>query len=349
MLQSESSIKKLTLWIVIIALGILVLLMMKPIFVAVIGGLLLAYIFRPTYLKIYNLTKKKNISAFTIAIAIILVIIIPLWFVVPLMLQQVFDLFTASQSLNIGHIVSVIFPTASEKFVSQMTVAVGSFIGKITTALLEYLNGLFLDIPIISLNLAIVFFVFFYAVRDYEALKKFIKSISPFTKSKEKEIVNQFENITDSVIYGQIIVGFVQGGLAGLGLLIFGVGNVLVLTGLAIFLSILPTIGPFLIWIPISIYFFASGQTGIGIGYLLYNIIIVSTVDNILRTYLVARKTDLSPAVVFAAMIGGFLVFGMIGLLLGPLIVSYFFMFLQAFRDKKIHALIHEDNTSNIP
>lgn len=334
---NAQELRKFSLWFVILALGVLVFILIRPVVVSIIGGLVLAYVFNPAYKKLLAKTNRKNLSAFLISLLIILMILIPLWFLVPLMLQQVFNLFTLTQNINIAEIVSTLFPTASVQFSTQMTVALTSFIGKIVSLALEYLNSLFLDIPIVSLHLVIVFFVFFYGLRDYDKLTNFISDLSPFSKAKEKEIVTQFENITDSVVYGQIIVGIVQGALAGLGFLIFGVKNVIVLTVLAMLISILPILGPFLIWIPIALYFFISGQTGIGIGYLIYNLAIVSTVDNILRTYLLSRKSNLSPAVALIAMIGGFLIFGVIGFLLGPLVVAYFIMFLQSYREKRIN------------
>lgn len=342
MLSQENNLKKFSLWFVIIALGVLVFFLIKPVILSVIGGLFLAYIFSPAYSRLVRMTKNKTLSAFVISFLIILIILIPVWFLVPVMLQQVFGIFSASQNINIGGLLATLFPTSSPQFLAQMSVAVSSFIGKITSYALEYLNSVFLDIPLLSLHLVVVFFVFFYALRDSEGLRRFVSELSPFTKSKEKMIVEQFESVTDSVIYGQVIVGLVQGGLAGLGLLIFGVDNVLILTILAIFLSILPILGPFIIWIPVAIYFFTSGQTSTGVAYILYNLIIVSTVDNILRTHLVSRKTNLSPAVVLVSMIGGVLIFGVLGLFLGPLIVSYFVMFLQAYKSKNLHLLINE-------
>ena len=342
MVSQTPDLKRIALWFVIIVLGILVFLLIRPVFLSIVGGLLLAYIFFPAYKRLTSFIKNRSLAAFTIAILIVLIIIIPLWFLVPLMLQQVFNVFSSTQSFNVGGIVSSIFPTASAQFVAQMAVAIGGFIGKITTYALEYLNGIFLDIPILSLQLVIVAFVFYYGLKDHENLSKFVSDLSPFNKANEKIIVQQFQSVTDSVLYGQVIVGFVQGGLAGLGFLIFGVDNVLLLTTLAVFLSILPVLGPFLILIPVSIFFFASGQVSTGIAYIIYNLVIVTTVDNILRTYLVSRKTNISPAVILVAMIGGALIFGILGIFLGPLIVAYFIMFLKAYKDKSLHSLIIE-------
>ncbi|MEK6928287.1 MAG: AI-2E family transporter [Nanoarchaeota archaeon] len=346
---TELDLKRTSLLILIAILGVLAFFIVKSILVALVAGLVLAYMFKPLYNKLYSKIKSKNISALLISLFIILLIVIPLWFLVPLMFQQVFDVFTTSQNIGYTKIISTIFPTASASLVSQLGLALGNFAGKMTTIALETLNGFFLDLPSIGLELFIAFFVFFYAMRDSDDLKKFFSDLSPFSKNREKAIVEEFKNVTDSVVFGQIIIGFVQGGLAGLGLLLFGVDNVLVLTTLAVFLSILPILGPFIVWIPVAIFLFASGQTGIAVGYTLYNLLVVSLVDNALRMYIVSRKSTLSPAIVLSSMIGGFFFLGLVGFLLGPLIVSYFIMILRAYKDNALQTLIHdhEDEIKN--
>lgn len=329
-------IRKVTFIVIILVLGVLAFFLIKPVLISIISGLLLAYMFNPAYQKLLSFIERRTIAALLISFFIILIIFIPLWFLVPIMLEQVFKIFTFSQTLDLQSVVHSLFPTLTAQFAQQMTVALNTFVGKIIVSALESLNSFVLDIPLISMHLIIVFFVFFYSLRDSSSLLSFFSEISPFSKNKEKAIIQHFKDITDSLIYGQVIVGIVQGSLAGLGLLLFGVDNVLVLTVLAIFFSILPILGPFIIWIPVAAYLFFVGETGIAIGYLIYNLVVVSLMDNILRTYLVSRKTKISPAIVLVSMIGGFLVFGIMGLLLGPLIVAYFLMFLHSLKEKSI-------------
>ena len=70
--------------------------------------------------------------------------------------------------------------------------------------------------------------------------------------------------------------------------------------------------------------------------YLIYNVLIVSTFDNILRSYIVSKKTDISPAIIMVGMIGGLFIFGVLGLIIGPLILAYFVTFLRAYKEKKL-------------
>ncbi len=339
---NEKGAKKFSMLVIIIALGVLAFLVVRPVITSVIGALILAYLFMPLQRKVVQIFKNKTFSASVVLAILLIVIIIPTWFLIPIVVDQIFQMFRYTQTLDVQKILVNLFPTASEQFSVQAGVAVNSFISKISGAALNSLVGVFLDVPMISLHLFIVCFIFFFALRDHERLKEFMTGLSPFSPSKEKILVKHFRDITDSVIYGQIIIGLVQGALAGIGFLVFGIKNALVLTLLATILSITPIVGPFIIWVPVAIYLFATGSTGIAFGYLLYNVIIVSTVDNVLRSYLVSRRTNLSPAVILVGMMGGVFIFGIMGLILGPLILAYFLVFLQSYKEKSLYSLFSD-------
>jgi predicted PurR-regulated permease PerM len=336
----DKDIKKIAVVVLVAILALLLLYLLRPVLISIVGGLILAYIFSPLFSWITTYVRNTTFAALLVSLGIILVIALPLWFVIPLMAQQVFGIYVFFQNANLQAAVASLFPTASEQFIAQVTLSVNGFIAEIVTRTSTSLGSYLEDLPTIFLHMFIVFFVFFFALRDGHALRSFVGALSPFSKTHEKVLVQQFKDITDSVVYGQIIVGLVQGGLAGIGFLLFGVENVLVLTVLATFLAVLPIVGPFIIWIPIGIYMLVQGQVTQGALYILYNFVVVSLVDNILRTYLIARKVDISPAIVLVAMVGGFFVFGLVGFLLGPLIASYFLTFLKSYKDRTFHELI---------
>ena len=339
---NERDAKKFSMIIIIIGLGVLAFLVIRPVITSVLASLILAYLFMPLQKRVVKLVRNKTLSASIVLALFLIIILIPVWFLIPVVVDQIFQMFKYTQTLDIHSILANFFPTASEQFSSQAGVAINSFISKISASVLNSLVSVFLDVPTITLHLFIICFVFFFVLRDHEDLKEFMRGLSPFSPSKEKMLVKPFKDITDSVIYGQIIIGLVQGALAGIGFLIFGVHNALVLTVLATILSITPIVGPFIVWIPVSIYLFTTGETNVALGYLIYNLIVVSTVDNILRSYLVSRKTNISPAVILVGMMGGIFIFGIMGLILGPLILAYFLVFLQSYREKSLYSLFSD-------
>lgn len=340
----EKDIKRFSVFILIALVGIMAFFIIRPIFYSIVSGLLLAYVFMPVFRKVYSFTENKTLSAFIILIIALIIIIIPIWFVTPVIIQQVFEIFKYSQSLDITGIIHLVFPTSSQQFVAQAALTASTLLSQLTSSLLSFLVGIFLNLPSFAVGIVVAAFVFFYTLRDYESLADFVKGLSPIAKSKEKIIVEQFKTITDSIIYGQIIVGILQGILAGLGLLVAGVPNALVLTILAVFISMIPFLGPYLIWVPVAIYLFSSGQTAIAIIYLIYNLVLVSTVDNVIRSYLVSKRTNLSQAIVIIGMLGGLALFGILGLVIGPLVIAYFLTLLKSYKEKNLYSLFSDED-----
>ncbi|MDP3881278.1 MAG: AI-2E family transporter [Nanoarchaeota archaeon] len=335
----EKDIKRLSTLGLIIILGIIAFFVVRPILIATITGLILAYVFTPLYRKINVHIKSKNISAWLASILIIAILIIPLWFIFPIVLKQVYELYGQYQSLDMTNIVKSIFPSASDKFLVQTTATLNNLVLTLTSTISNLITNFFLNIPYLLVDLFIIAFVFFYALRDSDKLIDFFRSISPLSEVHQKILVKHFKDMTDSIIYGQVIVGIVQGAFAGLGFAIFGIENALVLTLLAMIFSIIPFLGPFIIWIPIAIFLFANGQVSLGTAYFLYNLLIVSVVDNIVRSYLISKKVKVSPAIIMVGMIGGLYLFNIIGLIIGPLVLAYLVTILESFKDKSVYAL----------
>ena len=333
---TEKDIKRISLAAFVILLGVLVFLILKPVFLSVIAGLILAYIFVPVYKWTLRLFRNKTLSASIVSVIALALILIPLWFFVPLMIKQVFDVFQFSQNLDVQNFVSKLFPSAADQALTQITLTINSTLSKFTSLILNSLVDILLDFPRILLHLAIAAFVFFFALRDKESLEKFVSGLSPLNKTQEAALVVQFKRITESVIYGQILIGLAQGILVGIGLLVFGVPNALLLAVLASILSIIPVAGPGFVYFPVTVYLFLTGDPFPAAVFLLFNLLIVSTIDNLLRTFIVSKRTNLSQVIVLVGMVGGLFVFGVLGLILGPLILGYFLTFLEAYKEKRL-------------
>jgi predicted PurR-regulated permease PerM len=332
----ENDIKKASLMLLVLVLAILVFLILKPVMLSIIGGLILAYILNPVYSKFCKWFKHRTLAAAIVSIILLALIILPLWFLLPMVSQQVFDLFSYSQELGISRAIRSVFPTASDQFVGQVDITITNALSNITSAVLNSSVDFLLNFAPIALHLLLVAFVFFFALKDGHRLKEFVSGLSPLNKTQEKAIVKQFEDITRTIIYGQIVLGLLQGIFAAIGFLAFGVPNAVALSVAAVILSIIPVIGPSIVYIPVTIYLLITSSPLIAIGFLLYNILIVSSIDNVLRSHLVSRKTQISQAIVLIGMIGGLFIFGILGLILGPLILAYFITFLRAYKDKTL-------------
>ena len=239
-----------------------------------------------------------------------------------------------------------IFPSlfASEEFSAEIGSVLYSFVTKMTNSLVNLLSQLILNFPTIFLQLIVTFFTFFFVLRDKDIIVSYLQSILPFSKDIEKKLFESSKGITSSVIYGQVIIGMIQGLIVGLGLFIFNIPNALFLTLLASLAGIFPIIGTTIVWLPIVIYLFIKGSTFSAIGITMFGIT-SNVIDNVIRPAFVSKKTRMHPLLVLIGMIGGLFLFGILGFIIGPLIIAYVLIILEIYRLKKtsgILTVLHE-------
>jgi len=333
--MEEAYFKKIISVAVFFALLVLSFFLLKPILLSIIAGIILAFIFLPVYEWINKRLKSKNVSATILVIILILIIVLPMWFLTPIAIDQSFKIYQVSQEIDFIKPLKTIFPSffASEKFSVEIGQVISSFISKTANSLVNALGDLILNFPKIFLHLLVIFLTFFFVLRDRKELTSYLKSLSPFSKEVENKFFESSKGITTSVIYGQFIVGLAQGLIAGLGFFIFQVPNALFLTLLASLAGIFPIIGTMVVWVPVAFYLIIEGNTFATIGVVIFGII-SSSIDNFLRVLIVSKRTRIHSGILLVGMIGGLLLFGLLGLILGPLILSYLLILLDIYRKR---------------
>ena len=130
---------------------------------------------------------------------------------------------------------------------------------------------------------------------------------------------------------GGILVAMAQGTLGGIAFWFLGIHAALLWAVLMAFLSLIPAIGATLVWLPVAIYFLATGAIWQGIGLILYGVLVIGLVDNLLRPFLVGKGSKLPDYVVLISTLGGIEVFGLNGFVVGPLIAAMFMVSWEIF------------------
>jgi predicted PurR-regulated permease PerM len=334
--------------VILATLVVLSFFLLKPILLSVIMGFILAFVFTPIYNRLYKLIKFKNLTALIICFLLVLLIFLPLWFLIPVFIDQSIKLYLSVQNLDFITPLQNIFPSlfSSEKFSAEIGSILNSFVTKSASSLMNSFSKVLLNFPNLLLQFLVVFFTFFFVLKDKEELIKYIQSLLPFSKEVEKKLFKSSRDITSSVIYGQIIVGVIQGLIAGLGFFIFKVPNALIFTLFASFAGIIPIIGPGIVWIPITIYLFITGNTFAAFGVLIFGSA-SSIIDNVIKPIFVSKRTTLHPALIVIGMVGGFFLFGVLGFILGPLILAYLLIVLEVYRSKKSPKIFEPAITKN--
>lgn len=346
MAHEETYFDKTGAIIILLALIALSFLLLRPILLSIITGLLLAFIFTPPYRWLSKKIGSKNLAALIIMFLIVIAILSALWFLTPILIEQSFKIFQAILQIDFVTPLKKLFPTffISEQFSAQIGSVISSFLTNTVNSVVKTFTSILLDLPTILLQLLVVIFTFFFVLRDNEKVVEYAKSLLPFPKEIEDKLFRYSSEITKSVIYSHIVIGALQGIIAGIGFFIFGVQNALFLTLLGIVAGILPIIGTPIVWIPVAVYLLIGGNNLAAWGVIFFGVL-SSVFENILRPMFVAKMTKLHSAVVLVSMIGGVFFFGVLGFILGPLVVAYLLVVLELYRKKRIPGLITPPET----
>ncbi len=340
--MDEDYFKKIMTTIILVGLIVLSFLLIKPLIISIIVGIILAFAFTPVYTFLLKYLKSKDLSALFICMVFALLLVIPLWLVTPLIFEQTVNVYNYVENVDFITPLKTIFPYLLGS--PAIPEIVESIIDSSFNRLLNNFTGIFTidNLITLSLQLLVVFFTFFFVLRDQQQFLDYVKSFLPFTKDIQSKLFTMSRDLTTSIIYGQIIVGVIQGIIVGISFFLFGIPNALFLTVLAIFMGIFPIIGTALVWVPVSIYLLAAGSIWPAMGVAVLGVI-SSTIDNFLRPIIVSKKTNINSSILIVGMIGGLLLFGILGLILGPLILAYLLIILELYRNKKTPGLIQCD------
>lgn len=341
--MDETFFKKISATLILAALIILSFFIVKPILLAIIFGIILSILFAPIYDWLYCRIKIKTIPALIICLFLLLVVFTPIWILAPLLVKQSVQVYQVSQQIDYITPLKQIFPSLfpSPEFTTQVGSIIHSAVTKATNSLMNSFANVVFAIPTIFLQLIMVFFTLFFVLRDKDRIVEYLQSLLPFSKDIENKLFKSSKDIVYAVFYGQIFIGLVQGLIAGAGFFIFKVPNSLLLMLFAVIAGILPIVGPAIIYVPVVIYLFIANNNLAAIGVIIFGLM-ASFSDYLLRPIFLSRGAKIHPGIAIIGMIGGFLLFGILGFLLGPMILAYLLILLELYRNKKIPNIIKE-------
>lgn len=350
--MKEISYQKIVYWVLFLILLIVSLIVIKPFILIVLTGMIIAYIFYPVYLKILKKFKRKWISALITSILIILIFSIPITIIAHLFInesyvtyivlkQKIYTVFSSEIVCEESGIKCAVVNYFTGLFQdSRFNVYLNNALGKAATYMIEQATNFVVSVPKKILELFILLFVMFYTFKDGDKLVKNFWLILPLKKEHQQKIGKKVTDIINSTIYGTILVSVVQGIIAAVGYWIFGVGSPLILGIVTAFAALLPVVGTALIWVPAFLFLIINGistgnNTAIfnGIGLLIYGVVLISSVDNLVKPAIIGSRARLHPALVLLGVFGGLAMFGIAGIILGPLVLALFTTFIEIYRE----------------
>jgi predicted PurR-regulated permease PerM len=314
--------------LLILLLGIAVAIAVSPYAIGLIGAGVLYVMFAGMYRWLMPLLRTHGAATVTL-IAAILLVLLPLTWIVGLVIDQAPDTLQALQSadtmsrlnaITVGHFqVGAELAKASGSIVSWLSRQALSFVGGAARA---------------TLNLLISFFAFYYLLVSGPEEWPKVREYIPFRADIADRLKDRFFSVTRATLLGTMLVAALQGGLVGVGFWLSGLpspGFWGVVTAIA---SILPVLGSALVWVPGVGVLLLEGNYGGAALLAFIGGVIASNIDNIIRPMVYKRVSNIHPLITLIGAFAGVQFFGLLGVLLGPLAIAYFFELLRLYQSE---------------
>jgi predicted PurR-regulated permease PerM len=318
---------------VLLALGtaaaVLLGLMLWPFLPALVTSVVLGVLAVPAHQAIHARIRNDSAAALVSTVAVVVVIVLPIFAVSMIALQ---DLGTGMAWLENQLRTGFPFFDDFVAWAERMMAAIGMTNPDVTAQLSERLD----DVPglvvgrtfrVVSgvggafLQVGVGLFTLFYLFRDGHRMLEAGKGLVPLASGPTNLLVRRTREVIFAAVFGHVLVAMVQGTLGGLAFWALGVPTPAVWAVLMGALSLIPMVGPAFVWVPAGAVLIATGATAQGVILLLFGLFVISTVDNVIRAVLVSARARVHPLVVFFGVLGGVLMFGAVGILVGPVLI----------------------------
>jgi predicted PurR-regulated permease PerM len=288
----------------------------------VLLAIVLAYVLEPVQRRLERRLSSATAAVATITMSII-VFFIPIAYILTIAIQQGLALLTAIQEgafspdriqdrlEAIGLVVDLdlLYATYREPIAAALQ--------RLATGTLTAIGGL----PGVLIGLTVTGFVLFALLRDGDRFVAWLEAVVPVDDEVQRELLVKLDHLMWASVVGNVAVAAIQAVLLGIGLALVGVPGVVFLTVATFVLTLLPLIGAFGVWVPVSLYLFAVGRPVAAGAILLYGSLI-SVSDVYLRPVIIGRSGAINAATIVVGIFGGLVVFGAIGLFIGPVVLG---------------------------
>ncbi len=333
--------------------AVLAFFIFKPYLNILVLAATFAVVFYPLYQKLRKFFGEKNpgVAACATIVSVMIIVFVPLTILGTRVVSETQMLVSEINDANahernpLGSLPLSENPTIrslqerAQGFLTESTADLGRFAQNLLSKVVSNLAQLFQSIAQAFLAVFLWFLAFYYFLRDGHHIKKVIVGLSPLSDKYDNEILSKVSVSMKSVIGGTLIVAIIQGVLAGIGFWIFNIPSPSIWGALTVITALIPMVGTALISIPAIGYLFVTGNTVMAIGLFIWSMLLVGGVDNIIRPKLIQRGIQVHPFIILLSVLGGISVFGPIGFLTGPIIVTLFSEFLSIYR----HLVLHKE------
>lgn len=323
--------RKYSLITIILGLGLLLFLKMTPFMGGILGACTIYIMVRDQMLYLTQKKKiRKSVTAIILLIEAILCFLVPLSLAVWLLISklQTVNVDTATFVDTITNLADWIRRKTEYDLLSKENI---SSIASILPGIGQFLMG---GISSFAVNLFVLVFVLYFMLIGGTKMEQYIYELLPFSDSNKKHVMNEINMIVRANAIGIPLLAIIQGAIATLGYYLFDAPSALLFGFLTCFATVIPIVGTTLVWFPLAAYMAISSDWPHAIGLLLYCGLIVTNIDNLIRFILQKKMADTHPLITIFGVVIGLSLFGFMGVIFGPLLISIFILCVNIFKEQ---------------
>ncbi len=308
-----------------------------PFISIIIIACVLTGVFKPVYSFINKRVRASGASMLTCGL-IFLVLFVPIFFFVGILSKEAHDLYLAAKDAVLSNQIknllegSKIFERVNlvlsnfnieftgeefNKAVSELAKIVGLFLYEQASSIASNVLNLLVDLFLMLL-------VIYFLLIDGDKLAAFIIDLSPLPEEQDEKLIQKFKDMAGAILIGNGLGGLIQGVLGGIVFMAFGLPSPFLWGVIMSLLAFLPILGIGLVFLPAAIYLFLIGRIAAGVFFIAFYLLLSGVIEYIFKPKLVGKRVKMHTLLVFFSIIGGLKLFGILGIIYGPLVVTAF-------------------------
>jgi len=321
---------------------------MVPFLVPLCWAAVLTVVFYPLQMRFATRIRNRSVLALLMCAMIVVLIIGPLAYLFVAVVNQAAGAVARINEMyangQLNQLLALDFPLAQAikaKLAEHYDITqtnldqiVRDAIGKISGVLLDQTTWLISNATKALFYFGLMVFAMFYFFRDGETIVQRVRRLIPLEPDQVETALVQLRDVTQATMYGGVAVALMQGMLGGVLFAIMGISSPVFWGAVMAFLSLLPFVGAFIVYVPAGIVLMLTGSMIKGIIVIAVGIGILSQIDNFVRPMLISGRTSIHPLLLFFSILGGISLFGLLGLVVGPIVAACLVILLKVFETR---------------
>jgi predicted PurR-regulated permease PerM len=310
-------------------------LIFRPFWIVLVLGASFSIVLHPVYLWFKKNRQPNWFASLLTVFFFVIVLCIPLLGVGSIVFNQSQTLYhSVAANGNTLPFINTIGDKINHFLPSGLTFDINEKVASFISFLTHNIANIFTATLSVLFSFFLLLVTIFYILKDGEKWKDALLSLSPLSKTADEKILNKLSSTINGVLKGYLLIAVIQGCSMGIGLYLFHVPNPAIWALIAALASITPPFGTAVVSVPAVIFLFVTGQTGPGIGLLVWAIFVVGSGDNFLNPYIVGHRINIPPFLILFSVLGGLALLGPVGVLIGPLTISLLYALVEIYQSE---------------